>query len=78
MAISIYLCPPRQPDLEDVVAATALDSFVAGIVVCVVLLILLEQVLGTHRVTLLQFPLVTNAQVVNDSLKILTGFRGQV
>ena len=49
-----HLRPPHEPELEDVVVASALDDLVAGVVRHVVVLVRLEQVLRGHRVALVQ------------------------
>ena len=45
---------PGQPELEDVVVSAALDHLVAGVIRDVVVLVLLEQVAGLHRVAVSQ------------------------
>lgn len=49
-----YLGTPHEPELEDVVVATALHGLVAGIVANVVRLVLLEQVVSGHLIRLKQ------------------------
>ena len=48
--ISPYPGPPLEPELEDVVVASALDDLVAGVVADVVVLVALEQVVRAHLV----------------------------
>ena len=53
--------PPRDPQLEDVIVSAALDSFVASVIDRVVLFVLLEQVVRSHRVALRQQALTTRS-----------------
>lgn len=43
---------PGQPELEDVIVPPALDHLVPGVIRDIVVLVLLEQVPGLHRVTI--------------------------
>ena len=49
-----YLGSPGEPQLEDVVVASALDDFVARVIRHVVVFVLLEQVISTHAITVVQ------------------------
>ncbi len=46
----MYLGPPLQPELEDVIVPAALDDLIAGVVADVVVFVALEQVVGRHLV----------------------------
>ena len=48
--LDVYLRPPLEPELEDVVVPAALDDLVAGVVADVVDLVRLEQVVRGHLV----------------------------
>ena len=48
--LDVYLGPPLEPELEDVVVPAALDDLVAGVVADVVDLVRLEQVVRGHLV----------------------------
>lgn len=50
----MHLRPPHQPELEYVDVSAALDGLVPRVIGDVVLLILLEQVAGTHLVASLE------------------------
>ena len=52
--LETYFGSPHQPELENVIMATALDDFVAGIVGDVIVFVLLEQVVGAHPVAMVQ------------------------
>ena len=52
--LETYFGSPHQPELENVIVATALDDFVAGIVGDVIVFVLLEQVVGAHPVAMVQ------------------------
>ncbi len=49
-----YLGSPGEPQLEDIVVASALDDFVARVIRHVVVFVLLEQVISTHAITVVQ------------------------
>ena len=48
-----YLCPPHEPEFEDVNVSATLQGLVPCVVGQVIVLVLLEQVAGVHLVAVL-------------------------
>jgi hypothetical protein len=48
--LTLYLCAPLQPQLEDVVVSAALNNFIACIILNIVKFVLHEQIFGAHLV----------------------------
>jgi hypothetical protein len=48
--LTLYLCTPLQPQLEDVVVSAALNHFVACVVLNIVKFVLHEQIFRAHLV----------------------------
>lgn len=61
------LCPPHEPQLEDVHVPSTLQSFVSGVVGQIVVFVLLEQVTGVHLVAVLHQTLSRNKTTNNNT-----------
>lgn len=55
--LKVYLAAPLQPQLEDIVVASALDDLVTGVKARVIDLVRHEQILGIHGVAAQEYTL---------------------
>lgn len=68
---------PHKPKLEDVIVSAALDHFVARIEANVVVFVLLEQVVGTHLITIHEQVLFIWAHRLVDGCCLLVNYHSR-